>query len=114
MTIVSTSENIEVNGFRAKVEKNPGYEAPKRIYDIETEASKENPRQIADSLLRKLSSNLQIEPSQIRFDVNKEGKVYNIQNSTVPSEFLSKAKKTEGKKKSLSEEEAKKIAIAST
>jgi Zn-dependent metalloprotease len=144
MTIVSTSENIEVNGFSAKVEKNPGYKAPKRIYDIETEPSKENPRQIADSLLRKLSSNLQIEPSQMRFDkvkesmlgshvlyqqyhedkpisgawlridVNKEGKVYNIQNSTVPSEFLSKAKKTEGKKKLLSEEEAKKIAITST
>jgi hypothetical protein len=68
MTILSTSENIEVNGFRAKVEKNPGYKAPKRIYDIETEPSKENPRQIADSLLRKLSSNLQIEPSQLKFD----------------------------------------------
>ena len=58
----------------AKVETDPQFKTPHRIYDIETKASKQSPQKIAASILKKIAGDLKIRPdlSQLKFDKVKE------------------------------------------
>jgi Zn-dependent metalloprotease len=144
LRIMLSTDRLEVDGFKGKVEIRPSRGVPKRIFDIETEPSKRSAKELADSLLSKISPVLKIEPSLMRFDkvkesmlgshvlyqqyhedkpisgawlridIDKDGKVYNIQNDTLPADFISKAKKRKDAKKTLSEQEAQSLAIAAT
>ena len=64
----------KIRGLKAKVEAHPRYGVPGRIYDIETKPSKQEPAQIAESLLKKIARDLQINPdlSQLKFDQVKQ------------------------------------------
>ena len=59
---------------KAKVELHPKYKVPRRIYDIDEEASTGNTRQIAENFLKKVAGDLQINPdlSGLKFDQIKE------------------------------------------
>ena len=58
----------------AKVETDPQFKTPHRIYDIETKASKQSPQKIAATILKKIAGDLKIRPdlSQLKFDKVKE------------------------------------------
>lgn len=64
----------KIKGLKAKVENHPRNKVPRRIYDIETASSKKEPAQIAESMLRKIASDIKIKPdlSQLKFDKVKE------------------------------------------
>src|SRR4030095_5474115 len=59
---------------KAKVELHPKYKVPRRLYDIDEEASTGNTRQIAEDFLKKVAGDLQISPdlSGLKFDQIKE------------------------------------------
>jgi Zn-dependent metalloprotease len=115
----------KIRGLKAKLEAHPRYGVPGRIYDIETKPSKQEPALIAESLLKKIARDLQINPdlSQLKFDqvkqsilgshvlyqqyydgmpisgawirvdIDKDGKVYNIQNDLVPEPVIAKTRR---------------------
>src|SRR6266480_3089013 len=115
---------VKLKGLKAKVEKHPQYNVPRRIYDIESKSSKEDPQRIAESMLKKVAPDLKIKPdlSQLKFDkvkktllgshvlyqqqhgskpisgawvrvdIDKDGRVYNIQNDLVPETIIDKSK----------------------
>ena len=121
----------KIKGLKAKVEKHPQYNVPRRIYDIESHSSKEDPQLIAESMLKKVAPDLKISPdlSQLKFDkvkksilgshvlyqqqhkgkpisgawvrvdIDKEGRVYNINNDLVPETIIEKSKKKEERTK---------------
>jgi len=64
----------KIKGLKAKVEKHPQYNAPRRIYDIESHPSKEDPQHIAESILKKVAPDLKISTdlSQLKFDKVKK------------------------------------------
>lgn len=64
----------KIKNLKAKVETHPQYKVPRRIYDIDAKASKANPTQIAESLLKKIAPDLKIKTdlSQLKFDKVKE------------------------------------------
>src|SRR5262249_26309964 len=57
-------------GLKAKVENHPSYGVPRRIYDIESRASKAKPEKIARDLLRRIAPSLGIrrDLSQLKLD----------------------------------------------
>ena len=115
----------KIGGIKARVEKHSKYKIPRRIYDIETSPRKEQPRQIAESVLKKIAKNLKIKPdlsdikfdkvkvsilgshvlyqqyhqgkpisgAWIRVDIDKEGRIYNINNDMIPESAIAKTKK---------------------
>jgi Zn-dependent metalloprotease len=119
-----------MKNLKARVEKHPSRKTPQRIYDIQTKSTKEKPRKIATTVLKRIAPELKIKPdlSQLKFDqvkesilgkhvlfqqqhegkpisgawvrvdIDKEGKVYNIQNDLIPDPLLQKAKKIEAAK----------------
>jgi Fungalysin metallopeptidase (M36)/Fungalysin/Thermolysin Propeptide Motif len=145
---------VKLKRLRAKVEKHSQYNVPRRIYDIESQPSKEDPQRIAESVLKNVAPDLKIKPdlSQLKFDkvketllgshvlyqqqhrgkpisgawvrvdIDKEGRVYNIQNDLVPETIIGKSKKKEEKSKEkaaapakeLSSDEAKSRALEAT
>jgi Zn-dependent metalloprotease len=133
------NSNTNLNGVKAKVEYDSN-KNPKRIYEIKAKSSSEDPKSIADQFLTKISNKLRIDKSEMKFDkvkesvlgkhvlyqqhindepisgawlridIDKDGKVYNVDNSCVGNLASKKgANKTE--KKAISEEEAKKIVV---
>ena len=68
------NKTTKLKGLKAKVESDPQYKVPRRIYDIDAKPSKEEPKEIAESLLKKIAPNLKINPnlSQLKFDKVKE------------------------------------------
>src|SRR5256885_2040135 len=58
----------------AKVEMHRQSKTPRRIYDIQTAASKQSPRKIADATLKKIAGDLKIKAdlSQLHFDKVRE------------------------------------------
>jgi Zn-dependent metalloprotease len=64
----------KIKGLKAKVENHPIYKVPRRIYDIESKASKAAPAKIAEALLKKIAPALKIKPdlSQLKFDKVKD------------------------------------------
>lgn len=62
------------SAVKAKVEMHPTYKVPRRFYDIEEKASKENPREIAEDFLKKVAGQIEINPdlSELRFDQAKK------------------------------------------
>jgi len=60
--------------IKAKVEMDPTYKVPRRLYDIDEPGSKGDPRDIAEAFLKKAADDLQIRPdlSGLRFDQVKE------------------------------------------
>jgi Zn-dependent metalloprotease len=142
----------KIKDLKAKVEKHPQYNAPRRIYDIESHSSKEDPRHIAESMLRKVAPSLKIRPdlsqlkfdkvkktilgshvlyqqqhkgkpisgARVRVDIDKEGRVYNINNDLIPETIIEKSKKKEEKSKQIaaakefSADEAKNRALEAT
>lgn len=148
-----STKKVNLKGLKAKVENHPHYKVPRRIFDISSQPSKEVPKQIAESLLKKIAPSLKIKPdlSQLKFDkvkntmlgshvlyqqyhqgkpisgawvridIDKDGKVYNIQNDLVPKPVMERTRKSEEKRKTtaaeaqeLSAEDAKQQAIAAT
>jgi hypothetical protein len=61
---------VKIKGLKAKVEKHRKYNVPGRIYDIESQSSKEDPKIVAESALKKVAPHLKIKPdlSEIKFD----------------------------------------------
>jgi hypothetical protein len=59
---------------KAKVELHPKYKVPRRLYDIDEEASTGDTRQIAEDFLKRVAGDLQISPdlSGLKFDQIKE------------------------------------------
>jgi hypothetical protein len=59
---------------KAKVELHPKYKVPRRLYDINEEASTGDTRQIAEDFLKRVARDLQISPdlSGLKFDQIKE------------------------------------------
>src|SRR5689334_10550755 len=114
-----------MKNLKARVDKHPDRKVPRRIYDIQSKSSKENPEKISESTLKKIAPELKIKAdlsqlkldqvkdsilgkhvlyqqqfqgkpisgAWIRVDIDKEGKVYNIQNDLVPEPILTKAEK---------------------
>lgn len=64
----------KMKGLKGKVENHPKYKVARRIYDIETKASKKDPVKIAESALKKIAQDIKIKPdlSQLKFDKVKE------------------------------------------
>jgi Zn-dependent metalloprotease len=64
----------KIRGLTAKVETNEQYQTPRRIYDIESKASKQSPQAIAEATLKKIAGDLKIKPdlSQLKFDKVKD------------------------------------------
>jgi Zn-dependent metalloprotease len=63
----------KIAGLKAKLEKHPDRAVPRRIYDIEMNASKAEPAEIAASLLKKIAPSLGIaDLSQVKFDKVKD------------------------------------------
>ena len=61
--------------LKANFETHPQYKVPNRIYDIDAPATKKKkPREVAEALLRKIASEIQISEdlSQLKFDKAKE------------------------------------------
>ncbi len=56
--------------LKAKVEKHPQRNIPRRIYDIQSKASKAKPQELAETTLKKIAGDLKINPdlSQLKFD----------------------------------------------
>jgi Zn-dependent metalloprotease len=122
----------------------------KKIYDIDIKPNNNDPKTIADSFLKDISSELKIprdlsnlkfekikktilgshvlyqqyynnqpiSSAWIRIDIDKNGKIYNVNNDLVPQDFISKAQNKETKTlkedKELSENEIKNLAIKNT
>src|SRR5215204_859576 len=103
------SNNINLKGIKAKIEYDSN-KNPKRIYEIETKESNEEPKSIADQFLGQISQELNIDKNDMKFDKVKNGKVYNVDNSSV-SDITSKKGVDETTKKTISEKEAKKLVI---
>jgi Zn-dependent metalloprotease len=133
------SNNININGIKAKVEYDSN-KNPKRIYEIESKDSNEDPKSIADQFLTKIGQELHIDKNEMKFDkvkesvlgkhvlyqqyindkpisgawvridIDKNGKIYNVDNSSI-SDINSKQEMDEVEEKSISEKEAKKIVI---
>ncbi len=59
-----------LKSLKAKFEKHPEYKTPRRIYDLQEEPAKGNPREIAEHLLRKIAEDIGISSdlSQLKFD----------------------------------------------
>jgi Zn-dependent metalloprotease len=119
---------VKVAGLKAKVEKDPQRAVPRRIYDIETRASKAGAEEIASGLLKKLAPTFKVDPEELKFDkvresmlgshvlyqqyhegkpisgawlrvdIDKEGRVYNVLNDLIPAPKLIKAQTLEKKK----------------
>src|SRR6266480_4737810 len=119
----------KIKGMKCKVETHEQYKVPHRIYDIETTPSKKSPQKIAESVLKKIASQLKIKPdlSQLKFDkvkesilgshvlyqqyhagkqisgawiradVDKEGRVFYIQNDLVPEPVMEETRKAEAR-----------------
>ncbi len=138
---------VKFKNIKAKSERHPTYNVPKKIYDIDIKPSNNDPKTIADSFLKKISSELKIpqdlsnikfekvkesmlgnhvlyqqyynnQPisgAWVRIDIDKNGKVYNVNNDLVPQDFVSKAQNIETKTlkeaRKLSENEVKNLAI---
>ncbi|HJT85282.1 MAG TPA: M36 family metallopeptidase [Nitrososphaeraceae archaeon] len=141
---------IKIKNIKAKREKHPTYNVPKKIYDIDIKPDNNDPKTIADSFLKNISSelkiprdlsNLKFEKTKesilgnhvlyqqyfnnqpisgawIRVDIDKNGKIYNINNDLVPQDFISKAKNRETKtleeENKLTVSEIKNLAIKNT
>ena len=133
------SNNINLKGIKAKIEYDSN-KNPKRIYEIETKESNEKPKSIADQFLSQINQELNIDKNDMKFDkvkesilgkhvlyqqhindkpisgawlridIDKNGKVYNVDNSSV-SDITSKKGVDETTKKTISEKEAKKLVI---
>jgi Zn-dependent metalloprotease len=56
----------------ARIERSAAYNTPNRIYDIETPASKRDPKKIADDYLKQIAATLKVDPSDLKFDKIKE------------------------------------------
>lgn len=147
----------KIGGIKARVEKHSKYNIPRRIYDIETSPRKEQPRQIAESVLKKIAKHLKIKPdlsdikfdkvkvsilgshvlyqqyhqgkpisgAWIRVDIDKEGRIYNINNDMIPESAIAKTKRPTVRRaketgvtaelaRELSADEAKRRAIEET
>ena len=121
------SNNINLKGIKAKIEYDSN-KNPKRIYEIETKESNEEPKSIADQFLGQISQELNIDKNDMKFDkvkesvlgkhvlyqqyindkpisgawlridIDKNGKVYNVDNSSV-SDITSKKGVDESTKK---------------
>lgn len=65
---------VKIKGLKAKVEKHHKYNVPGRIYDIESQSSKEDPKIIAESALKKFAGHFKIKPdlSELKFDKIKK------------------------------------------
>ena len=65
---------VRIKELKAKVENHPLYKVPRRIYDIDSQSSKEDPKNIAESMLKKVAPHLKIKPdlSQLKFDKVKK------------------------------------------
>ncbi|QHT65332.1 peptidase M36 [Rhodocytophaga rosea] len=63
-----------MKGLKAKIEKHPERNTPRRFYDIESNASNEKPEKIAEEILGSIAPKLKINPdlSQLKFDKTKE------------------------------------------
>ncbi|OLY91821.1 Zn-dependent metalloprotease [Cnuella takakiae] len=63
-----------MKSLKAKVEKHPERNVPRRIYDIDSKASKEKPENVAESVLKRIAPELKIKPdlSQLNFEQVKE------------------------------------------
>lgn len=116
----------KIRSIKAKAERHPSYKVPRRIYDIEVaKPSQEEPRKIAESVLKKIAKDLKIKSNLsdlkfdkvretilgshvlyqqyhegkpisgawIRVDIDKDGRVYNINNDLVPDSVLAKTRK---------------------
>jgi len=73
-----TNHLSKIKSIEAKFEKHPQYNVPRRIYDIQSaKPSKKKPRQIAESVLKKIAKELKINPdlSDLKFDKVKETKL---------------------------------------
>ena len=101
-----------MKSLKAKTDTHAQYKVPRRIYDIESRASKKKPREAAESVLKKIAGEIQIESdlsqlkyekvrksilgthvlfqqyhnkkpisgAWVRVDIDKNGRVYGIQN----------------------------------
>jgi hypothetical protein len=60
--------------IKAKVEMDPTYKVPRRLYEIDEPASNRDPREVAEAFLKRAADDLQINPdlSGLRFDQVKE------------------------------------------
>jgi Zn-dependent metalloprotease len=120
----------KLKGLTAKAETHRQYKTPRRIYDIQSNASTKSPRKIADAALKRIAGDLKIRPdlSQLKFekvkdsilgshvlyqqyhggkqisnawirvDLDKEGRVFNIQNDLVPEPAMVRARKADAKR----------------
>jgi Zn-dependent metalloprotease len=140
----------KLKGITAKAEMHSQYKTPRRIYDIESEASGKSPRKIAEETLKRIAGDLKIRPdlSQLKFDkvkesllgshvlyqqyhagqpisnawirvdIDKEGRVFNLQNDLVPEAAMVKTRNADAKRvastraKQLSAAEAEARALA--
>lgn len=64
----------KIKGLKAEVETHPQYQVPRRLFDIQSPASDEEPAQIAESLLKTIATEFKIKPdlSQLKFDRVKQ------------------------------------------
>lgn len=116
----------KIKSIKAEIENHPTYKVPRRIYDIRSaKPTDEEPRKIAESMLKKIAKDLKIKSNLadlkfdkvkktilgshvlyqqyhedkpisgawIRVDIDKDGRVYNINNDLVPESVLVKTKK---------------------
>lgn len=60
----------KLKNLKAEVESHPQFKTPRRIYDIQSRASKKEPRQIAESVLRRIAGDLGVaeDLSQLEFE----------------------------------------------
>lgn len=65
---------VKIKGLKAKVEKHRQYNVPGRIYNIESESSKEDPKNIAEFALKEVAPHLKIKPdlTELKFDKVKK------------------------------------------
>ncbi len=111
----------------ARVQSRSRYKTPRRIDEIATQPTKGSPRRMAESLLARMASELEVDPAQVRFDkvkktllgshvlfqqhhngtpisgawlridIDPAGKVYNVQSDLVPLRVLGKKAASSGR-----------------
>lgn len=120
----------------ARVERHDLFKTPSNIYDLDTPASRRDPRAIADRYVKELAPTLKIDPADLKFDkinesilgshvlyqqqyqgmpisrawlrvdIGKDGSVFQVMNDLVPQNFLAKAQQQTAKMKSATDKTA--------
>ncbi len=64
----------ELKSLKAKSEDHPQFKTPRLLYDIKEETDKNDPRDIAEALLKKITADIDVDPdpSRLKFDCIRE------------------------------------------